>query len=226
MPTRIDPRIQTAARVTVVPIADLRQWDRNPHTGDALEVTASLQRFGQVVPIVRAPDGWIISGNTTLRCMADLGFTTCAVVTLDAEEQEQVAWGLASNNLGRKGEDDDAKVLALLRDLDILDGTGYTIENLEDLTALMEEVHTADQAVEGHAHVNEQTGVTANEQSYDGYLAGYQQHQVRSVILDYPVETFAWWTEQATALRSAMSVETNADLVVALIAEKSGVPAP
>lgn len=226
MPTRIDPRIETAARVTVVNIADLRQWDRNPHQGDLEEVKASLLRFGQVVPIVRAPDGWIISGNTTLQGMDELGYQQCAVVTLDAEESEQVAWGLASNNIGRKGMDDDAKVLALLTELQVLDGTGYSIEDLEDLTALMQEIETADNREPAFSQLGSQTGVAQNEHSLADLEDGYRAHQVRSIILDYELATFSWVTEQLTALRSSLSVDTNAAVIVALIAEATGVAAP
>lgn len=222
MPTRIDPRIETAARVTVVNIADLRQWDRNPHQGDLEEVKASLLRFGQVVPIVRAPDGWIISGNTTLQGMDELGYQQCAVVTLDAEESEQVAWGLASNNIGRKGMDDDAKVLALLTELQVLDGTGYSIEDVEDLTALMSEIQRADVV---YGQVDDATGLQATR-SMDEREQRYTDAQVRSIILDYQLDTFAWFTDTATALRNSMSVDTNAALVIALMAQAAGTTPP
>jgi len=218
----IDPRIATASRVEVVPIDELVEWDRNPHQGNDPELIESLRRFGQVTPIVRAPDGWIIAGNTTLRAMRALGFPSCAVVTLDASEAEQVAFGLASNRIGQLGEDDPAKLLALLQEIDVLEGTGWTLDDTADLTAMLEEIDRT----ESRTSINPETGTANDEPSLGEYLQGYQGHTVRSIVLDYEVDVFSWVVEHAETLRRQMGVQTNSALVVKMIAALTGDEAP
>lgn len=226
--TTIDPRIATAARVEVVEIDGLRQWDRNPHRGSVDDVRASLRRFGQVTPIVRAPDGWIIAGNTTLQAMIEEGYSHCATVTLDAEESEQVAYGLASNQTARLGEDDDAKVLALLRELEVLEGTGYTDDDVADLNALLQELAAAETPLphDGPRTALNDEGVSSGENTMGQYLDGYQASGIRSIVLDYDLSTFAWLAERAERLRAEIGVDTNSALFVALIADRLNEQAP
>jgi hypothetical protein len=226
---RIDPRIATAARVSVVPVAELREWDRNPHRGDVSTIAASLLRFGQVVPIVRAPDGWIVAGNHTLRAITDLGWEKCAVVTLDGDEAELFAYGLASNRIGLLGDDDDRTVLELLNLVE-LDGTGYTLDDVDDLTALLQEMTRTEssvaEALVGRCTIDPTTGIAPNELSYPDALGLYQVKQVRTVLFDYLPDTFEWLMGLLGGLREQYAVESNAALFVALVAEAANVAAP
>lgn len=214
-----DELIETAARVTIVNVADLRQWDRNPHSGDVQSIRLSLERFGQVVPIVRAPDGWVIAGNHTLKAMIELGWERCAVVTLDAEQSEQVAYGLASNRISELGEDDEALVYALLQELDVIDGTGYTTDDLADLSALMEELDRREtQSDEArHSAIDPDTGVVNNEPSMGERLDVYQQTSIRSVVLDFDLETFEYITNAFSQLRAQYGVASNSSVVEHLL---------
>ncbi len=225
----IDPRIATARRVVAVPVAELRVWDRNPHEGDVSALRQSLARFGQVTPIVRAPEGWIIAGNHTFKALVEEGFTHAACVTLEAAEAEQIAFGLASNRTGALGVDDDRQVLALLSELQVLDGTGYTVDDVADLQALMEELdrpRLRSEGASGYEGVNRLTGIADDEPSMTERLGEYQLHNIRSMVLDYPVETFAWVAAQAERARAELSVDTNSALLVALLANLLGEQAP
>lgn len=225
MPSRrIDPRISTAMRTTAVPVDELRLWDRNPHTGDVEVARTSIRRFGQVKPIVRAPDGWIVAGNTTLKAMIAEGFATAATVTLDADEEELIAYGLADNQTARLGIDDDTRVYELLRQIGEFEGTGYTPDDFDDLRIRMEEMEAGEQA--DRPFFNPDTGLRGNEPSMDGYLDGYQAHSIRAVILNYDLTLFAWVQTHAAALRSGMGLDTNAELFAALIGTAVGETPP
>lgn len=216
---KIDKHIETAARVAVVSLSELRQWDRNPHTGDVGSIKKSLERFGQVTPIVRAPEGWVIAGNHTLKAMAELGWERCAVVTLDADESEQVAYGLASNRLSELGQDDDALVYELLQELAVIDGTGYTTDDLADLAALMEELDRQDSSTEEprYGAIDPETGVAHNEPTMTERMDMYQHASVRSVVLDFDLETFEYITNAFAQLRSQYSVASNSAVLEHLL---------
>lgn len=222
-PRRIDPRITTAMRTAAVPVDELRLWDNNPHTGDVEVARTSIRRFGQVKPIVRAPDGWIVAGNTTLKAMIAEGFTSAATVTLDANESELIAYGLADNQTARLGVDDDQVVYDLLRQIPDLEGTGYTLDDFDDLRIRMEEMEAGSG---DRPFFNPETGMRNDEPSMDGYLDGYQAHSIRAVILNYDLTRFAWVQTHAATLRADWGLETNADLFAALIGNTLGETPP
>lgn len=206
-----------------MPVEELTLWDDNPHEGDVDAIRASLRRFGQVVPIVRAPDGWIPAGNHTLIAMRREGFTHAAVVTKDGTREELTALALALNKIARMGADDDGKVYELLSSLDDLDGTGYNLDDLGDLRAMLSEADPSPLAPpERPAFINPETGLRDGESTYDEYLDRYAAHTVRAMILNYDLDVYRWVQDQAATLRTELDVATNADLFVRLIAGASG----
>lgn len=226
---QVDPRIRTALNVVAVPLPELRQWDRNPHTGNVEAIRASLRRFGQVEPIVRAPDGWIIAGNHTLKALEEESYSHAACVTLDAEQAEQFAYALASNRTAQLGSDDDISILALLREIDVLEGTGYDQDDREDLEAAVAELERASLNEPGRYSLSDaerEQGVRSDEPSFNERMEGYQGNGVRSVVLDYDLDQFAWFVAQAALAREQCSVETNTDLVLELLSRHTGVPVP
>lgn len=83
-----------------VPIGSLREEPDNAreHPPENLEaIRASLERFGQVEPLLARPDGTVIHGNGRLRVMKDLGLTHAQVVTFKGTEEEAKALGLVMN---------------------------------------------------------------------------------------------------------------------------------
>ena len=64
-------------------------------------------------------------------------------------------------------------------------------------------------------------GLTMGEANRD-----YQAHAVRSLVLFYVGERFLWVTDRMQELRDRYSVVSNADAVLALLEESSGLEAP
>jgi hypothetical protein len=106
----------------------------NPRVGDVSALRGSLQRFGQVKPIVVQKDsGNIIAGNHTWQAAKDEGWEEIAAVVLDVDDDTAKAYLLADNRLADKGEYDAEKLYAILESTLDLDGTGYDLDYVETL---------------------------------------------------------------------------------------------
>lgn len=133
----------TAHNLTIeqTPIGDLRPHPRNARNGDTDVIADSLTVNGQYKPIVLAADGTILAGNHTYMAAMELGWDTIATVRLDVapESPEALRIMLADNRTADLGRYDDGLLLDLLRDLDRIDGTGYTADDLDHLKHVQED---------------------------------------------------------------------------------------
>lgn len=122
------------------PIHNLKPHPSNPRNGDTDAIAASLQTNGQYRPIVATTDGTILAGNHTYAAAMELGWEELAVVTLDIDPYSADAHRimLADNRTADLGRYDDALLVELLKDLETLEGTGYTDDDLAALTHLVQ----------------------------------------------------------------------------------------
>lgn len=122
-----------ALRPYLVAVGDLQRHPQNPRIGDVGAIRLSLERFGQVRPLL-ADKGVIVAGNHTYLAALELGWTHVAVVAHDFQSEEEAkAFLLADNRLPDLGGYDDASLRDLLRSLEELEGTGYSADDLADL---------------------------------------------------------------------------------------------
>ena len=105
-------------------------------------IRASLERFGQTEPlVVQASTGRVIGGNGRLTVMGAMGWTECDVVTVDVDDTQATALGIALNRTSELAEWD---LDALSRHLDTLrlqgelDGVGFDESEIDDLLAGLE----------------------------------------------------------------------------------------
>lgn len=185
-------------------------------------IAESLAEHGQYAPIVIRPDGTILAGAHRWSAAKALGWERiwCAVVDVDEERARRIV--LADNRTSDLAAYDDAALADLLRELPDLDGTGYTGDDLDDLLAELDEV-----PVLGLDPESPYAGGDANitpEPSLTERLEDYRTKGVRSVIMDYPVDRYEWVTRAMGAERDRRGVDTNADLLVELLAETQGRP--
>lgn len=121
----------------LVPIDDVKLHPQNPRRGDVPSIVGSLERFGQLVPlVVWKQKGYVVAGNHRLLAARELGWTHIAVVEVELEKQEADAYLLADNrtsDLGRYDDDARLKLLRSLSDRGRLAGTGYSPDDVEDL---------------------------------------------------------------------------------------------
>lgn len=125
-------------RQWLVPLVDLERFPGNPRRGQIDEIAESLRRWGQVRPILT--DGRrIVAGNHTFMAAERLGWTHIAAVAESFKtEAEARAYLVADNRLPELGDYDRAQLAALLAEIEeggAWEGTGYTIDDYEDLQA-------------------------------------------------------------------------------------------
>lgn len=123
----------------LVPVESLVRHPRNPRRGQVSLIAESLQRFGQVRPILT--DGTqIIAGNHTYLAAVELGWTHIAAVRNEfASDEEARAYLLADNRLTELGSYEHDLLLAQLEELDRVGGwagTGYGTDDLDALRAM------------------------------------------------------------------------------------------
>lgn len=130
---QIDASLATLA----VPVAGVLPHPENYRRGDVEAIAESLQRFGQVRPlVVQASTRTIVAGNHTYAAAIRLGWTHVAAAFVDLSDEEARAYLVADNRLSDKAENDDAALAKILDDLDEqgkLSGTGFDHENVGEL---------------------------------------------------------------------------------------------
>jgi ParB-like chromosome segregation protein Spo0J len=120
------------------PVSSLSTLPGNPRRGDVEAVAASLKRFGQRKPIVaRASDRVVIAGNHTLQAAVSLGWDEVAVSFVNDDESTSQAYALADNRISDLSSYDDQALLDLLESVEIFDGTGYALADVESLAELL-----------------------------------------------------------------------------------------
>ena len=148
-------------RPMLVPLEAISQHPRNPKDHDLGAIAASLARFGQQQPIVvQKSTGWIIAGNGRWEAAPMVGemekalgfglgkpWTHIAVVLSELAEDEALAYALADNRTTELGGWHDEKLAELLAELagkNVLAGTGYDAEDVDELLASLRPMVPAD----------------------------------------------------------------------------------
>lgn len=123
----------------LVPASTLVKNPHNPRRGQVALIKDSLRRFGQVRPILVDDHGTIVAGNHTYMAAVEIGWTHVAAIRNEfASEAEARAYLLADNRIPELGSYDQPQMLALLEELEAVDGwvgTGYDADDLDDLRA-------------------------------------------------------------------------------------------
>lgn len=141
MTTRATAVIADSLAGLVEPIGKVKPHPENPRRGDVAGIASSLQRFGQVRPIlVQASTSYIVAGNHTHQAAVSLGWRKIAVVRVEMSDVEARAYMIADNRWSDVAENDDVALAAILSTLeqeDALAGTGYQAGDADDLKALI-----------------------------------------------------------------------------------------
>ncbi|MDT0377247.1 ParB N-terminal domain-containing protein [Streptomyces sp. DSM 42041] len=134
----------TATYVTTrdVPLDELTPFPGNAKIGDVDTIRRSLRRNGQyrslVVREISNGPLIVLAGNHTMQALQADGQTTarCEIVQCDDATARRI--NLVDNRSAELGSYDHDALAQLLTDAaDDLDGTGYTPEQVDDITALL-----------------------------------------------------------------------------------------
>lgn len=138
-------------RPFLVPINNLEPSPSNPRVGDVEAIRSSLRRFGQVRAITTdgtADGARIVAGHHVRLAAQAEGWTHVAVIANEfGDEEEARAYLLADNRLAELGGYDTAALvehLKMLDELDALEGTGYTRDDLDEHLAKLRQLTRTD----------------------------------------------------------------------------------
>jgi ParB-like chromosome segregation protein Spo0J len=119
-----------------VSVDELHHPPDNPRKGNVDAITKSLERFGQVRPVIALPDGTVVAGNHVLRAIEQLGWEQIAAVKVELSEEDAQAYLLADNRLSELGSYADEALAEILERVAAdhnLDGTGYEEDEITKL---------------------------------------------------------------------------------------------
>lgn len=204
------------------PLASLIPNKDNPKSHDLAGIGDSMRRFGLIdVITLDERTGFIVSGHgrtDTLRQLREAGapppdgtedrdgdwWTPVIVGWASKDDDEALAATVALNRWTEVGGWDVEKVIGQLGHLadlpDGLAGIGFGRSDLDDLLARQQE------------NGPDLPGA-------DPWGFGDEDRQVRSIMLDLPLDDYRWATGVCVRARAAYGVDSNAALFLALLDE-------
>ena len=118
-----------------VAIDTIKPHPRNPRLGDIALIAESLEKNGQYSPIVVWEDT-IIAGTHTWKAAKSLGWKEVAITRYEGSEKDALRVLIADNRTSDIATYDNAYLLELLKSLPDLEGTGYDLQDIDDLDGL------------------------------------------------------------------------------------------
>lgn len=201
MANNIRQEIISAAK----PIGNFTTHPRNVRQGDVGAIVQSLEAHGQYRPIVvHKATNQILAGNHTFLAAKALGWDKIAATYVDCTEEQAMRILIADNRANDLATYDDTALADLLKDLAHSEGLVGTLYDADDLDDLL--FRLAGTLGGGH----ETLGAT------DAF-ADYTGRDTKSVVLPYTTADYRDVLAKCAALRSAMGVDTNSALVMALV---------
>lgn len=126
---------------------ELTSYHRNPRLGDVEAIARSLEVNGQYRPVVvnlGSKTGRpleVLAGNHTLAAAKHLGWGEIVGTVVDVDDKAAARIVAADNRTADLGHYNTETLVALLQDLDGLEGTGY---DDDDLAAMLDTGEPAD----------------------------------------------------------------------------------
>jgi ParB-like chromosome segregation protein Spo0J len=192
-----------------VPVDVVKPHPKNARRGDIELIKQSLERFGQVRPILVNKDKVVIAGNHTFRAIKDLGWKFVSIVQVDFSPEDERAYLLADNKTADAASwDDDALIESLeyLATNSTLDGTGFTADDLDDLVGALEE-HSYTEIEPFEGDYAEPPEATAER------WEGRNEGQNREVVFLLPNEDYEEFVAAITKLKMKYATESMARAV-------------
>lgn len=187
-------------------IDDVKPHPENARVGDVSAIAESLERFGQVKPIVvQLSTGYVVAGNHTREAAKSLGWEQIDAVVLDIDDETAKAYLLADNRLSDRAKYDQEKLYATLEGLLDLDGTGFDMDYVESLgdalgAGVVEGTETGEvQKVQQQEPLNPATG---------GNVKAAPQEPMRDVVMLMTVSAAQEFGGEVAQLQKAYGTTT------------------
>lgn len=187
------------SEIIKVDVEDLTPHPANPRRGDVPAIMRSLERFGQVKPIiVQRSTSYVVAGNHTLQAAERLGWNTVEVQVVDMDDETATAYLLADNALSDKASYDKNALFDLLGSaMEQLDGTGWTEEDVAELADELGEYPE-------FGDDDDSDPVKKGKENYD---------PMREIVVMVPVSEFGDFTKQLAALQEYWGFRTTVEAI-------------
>lgn len=223
-------------RTELVSIDSIHPHPDNARRGDVAKIEASLREHGQYAPVVvHEQTGAILKGNHTHRVMKEkLGKAEILASFVSCTEAQARAILAVDNKVTDGAGYDETALLQLLSTLDddgMLAASGFQQDELDDLLAALEESAEPEPADDPAPPLHD-LGETRDDddipeaRSLEGKGTSYDQASTRMIVLNYSTAQFTWMIEKLAKLSAEWELDSNADMVLALVEEAAGERAP
>lgn len=216
------------ATAELVAYADLAPHPRNYNHGDVDAVRESIRTNGFYGKIVRqASTGYIIAGHTRALAAHLEGIDPLPVDTYDVDDQTALRILANDNRSAERATRDQAALVDLLElvaaDAGDLVGTGYDLDDLADMGAALEAASYAPPASEPR-----EDRVTGDEDNRKSFQANAERNNAarRVLVLDLPVNQFAWLIDALAQVCATEQLPTNTEAVMLLVGRATGRDVP
>lgn len=188
-------------------VGELQTYHRNPRRGDVKAIAESLRVRGQYRPIVvnlgtrTGRPLEVLAGNHTLLAARALGWESIEATTVDVDDDGAAQIVVADNRLADLGEYDEAELARLLADLDSLEGTGFSDQDVASMMAALVPPRARQGAVDPSSKVEE----TAGEGSSASAGATASPVRARAAVASPAPKRAAWRPDRVVILMDVLS---------------------
>ena len=191
---------------------ELKAHPENPRKGDIGVIIESIEQNGWYGTIVaQRSTKYALAGNHRLLAAHALNLETVPVYWVDVDDTTARRIMLADNRSGDIATYNDEALAALLQQVQDSDGTLYgTGFDEDDLAALLHDV-----ANNEPSHQGLQPDIPSVQ---EGAIA-IEQSGIRSIIIPFAMNDYNFAVERMAFLRSQFGLDTNAELLLKLLAE-------
>lgn len=127
-----------------ISLDEVSTYPGNPRRGDIDAIAASLTALGQYRPIVvnrgtiTGRPNEILAGNHTAMAARQLGWSRILCHFVDVDDHDAARIVATDNRLGDLATYDEQLLVDLLSSIPTLDGTGYSLEDLDTLHRIID----------------------------------------------------------------------------------------
>lgn len=216
-------------RIEEVKIDSLKLDPENArkHSEQQLKALAtSLHEFGQQRPAVIGSDNIVYAGNGMIQAAVALGWEKISIIKLPFDDPIKCrAFAIADNRTSDLASWDSEELVKTLERLDaenLLNTVGFDSNDIDDLKALLSEMESIELYNSGvFGDTDETAGNVELLDSFDDKAKAYSNRSIRSIMLEYSLEQFAWAIKILTNLRNERGVQSNADAILLLLQDYS-----
>ena len=213
------PTKRSTLSVKAVPLDQLEHWPGNPRRHNLAVICESLSSYGQLKPlVVQTSTNRVLTGNGTLDAAAELGWPTLDVHYEDVDDEKARRIVAIDNRSADLASYDTEQLVAMLTELGDLEGTGFTMDDFDDIVA---ELGAMPEATEAEF----QGGYVANEERAEPKQP-IAKSGMKEVIITLRTEEHRYFDQRVAELSEAYGTETVTGTILECLKRAEAVSAP